>query len=134
MSFVGDGARVQGNLAFGSGADEGGGSEEESEALDEAEAATLAALEAAGGTVSPPLRPSAERSASNAALGAASGAALGEGAAGKESQGDESHGAAAALVDDEDRSSYEAWLSDLAPGDLADHPLLPIVWDEDEDF
>jgi hypothetical protein len=34
------------------------------------------------------------------------------------------------LMDDEDRSSYEGWLKDLHPGAIADHPFLPIVWDE----
>jgi len=33
-------------------------------------------------------------------------------------------------MDDEDRSSYEGWLRDLKPGAVADHPLLPIVWDD----
>jgi len=31
-------------------------------------------------------------------------------------------------IDDEDRSSYEEWVGDLAPGAVADHPLLPVVW------
>jgi len=34
-------------------------------------------------------------------------------------------------MDDEDRSSYEEWLKDLAPGAVADHPFLPIVWDSE---
>lgn len=34
-------------------------------------------------------------------------------------------------MDDEDRSSYEGWLKNLAPGAVADHPSLPIVWDSD---
>jgi hypothetical protein len=33
-------------------------------------------------------------------------------------------------MEDEDKSSYEAWLGDLEPGAVADHPLLPIVWDD----
>ena len=36
-------------------------------------------------------------------------------------------------MDDEDRSSYEAWLPDISPGGVADHPLLPLVWDESKD-
>ena len=31
-------------------------------------------------------------------------------------------------LDDEDRTSYEAWLGDLAPGAAAAHALLPLVW------
>ena len=31
-------------------------------------------------------------------------------------------------VDDEDRSGYEDWVGDLKPGELADHPLLPVVY------
>ena len=33
-------------------------------------------------------------------------------------------------MDDEDRSSYENWLKDIAPGAVVDHPFLPVVWDE----
>jgi len=33
-----------------------------------------------------------------------------------------------AKMDDEDRRSYEAWLSDLKPGGIAKHELLPLVY------
>ena len=32
-----------------------------------------------------------------------------------------------ACVNDEDHPSYDDWLPDLAPGDLAAHELLPVV-------
>jgi len=37
---------------------------------------------------------------------------------------------AAVVADSKGRSSYEGWLSELEPGAVADHPLLPVVWDE----
>ena len=31
-------------------------------------------------------------------------------------------------IDDEDRSGYEDWIKDVEPGEVADHPLLPVVY------
>ncbi len=59
--------------------------------------------------------------------------AEGEGEGGGEGggEGEEGEGGAkGASVDDEDRASYEAWLPDVPPGALAEHPLLPLVWDD----
>ena len=36
-------------------------------------------------------------------------------------------------VNDEDHPSYDEWLPDLMPGDVADHDLLPIVADDGGD-
>ena len=36
-------------------------------------------------------------------------------------------------VNDEDHPSYDEWLPDLMPGDVADHDLLPIVGDDGGD-